>query len=510
VEPTLRSLLAAQFEHHAARTAISQPGGRSWSYEDLQAGMLRYAAALAALGLGAGDRLLVQTEKSVETLLLYFAAHHLGAIYVPLNTDYTKPEIEYFIADCEPRLAVCREERAAEFDDLARTRPGLRCVTLGPNATGTLAALAGETLPAPPPAPRGGDDLAVILYTSGTTGRSKGAMLSNRNLVSNALTLVAAWRFTADDVLIHALPIFHIHGLLVAVHCAILAGAKILFLPKFDAAAICAAMANATVLMGVPTFYTRLLDWPALTREATRTMRLFIAGSAPLSADTFRSFEARTGQRVLERYGMTETGMLASNPYEGERLAGSVGHALPGVTLRIADSETGALLPTGDVGIVEAKGDNVFQGYWRNPEKTAAEFRPDGFFITGDMGRFDANGYLHLVGRAKDLIISGGLNVYPKEIEAALDDLPQVTESAVIGVPHSDLGEAVVAAVILADTEARAEDLRATLRGQLAGFKVPKHIEVVDEFPRNAMGKVQKNLLRERFRHLFATSSSST
>ena len=506
---TLRDLLQTQFARHADKIALWEPDGTEWRYRDLEAGMRAYAGALAALGLKAGDRVLVQTDKCPETLLLYFAAHYLGAIYVPINTDYTKAEVEYFMADCEPAIAVCRPDRQAEFEALAGAQAGVTCVTLGPKGAGTLAEKASAGVPPPPPPPRSGDDLAAILYTSGTTGRSKGAMLTNTNLVSNALTLVEAWSFSADDVLIHALPIFHVHGLFVAMHCALLSGAKVLFLTKFDAGAICALMPQASVLMGVPTFYTRLLDSPELTRDTTQNMRLFIAGSAPLSADTFRSFETRTGQRVLERYGMTETGMLASNPYDGERVAGSVGPPLPGVTLRVADAETGRVLPAGEVGIVEAKGPNVFKGYWRNPEKTAAEFRADGFFITGDMGRFDENGYLHLVGRAKDLIISGGLNVYPKEIEAALDDRPDVAEAAVIGVPHPDLGEAVVAVVKRADPNVESETLRNALRDVLAGFKVPKHIVFIDEFPRNAMGKVQKNVLRERFRHLFATSSPS-
>lgn len=506
---TLRDLLQTQFARHADKAAIWEPDGTVWRYSDLDAGMRVYAGALAGLGVTADDRVLVQTDKSVETLLVYFAVQYLGAVYVPINPDYTKAEVDHFMADCAAVIAVCRPDRLQEFAALAAARPGLVCVTLGPKGAGTLAEKAQSAIAPPSPPPRGGDDLSAILYTSGTTGRSKGAMLTNTNLVSNALTLVEAWRFSTDDVLIHALPIFHVHGLFVAMHCALFSGATVLFLPKFDANTICALMPKATVLMGVPTFYTRLLDSPALTRKTTRNMRLFIAGSAPLSADTFRSFEARTGQRVLERYGMTETGMLASNPYDGERVAGSVGRALPGVTLRVADAETGRVRPTGDVGIVEAKGPNVFKGYWRNPEKTAADFRADGFFITGDMGRFDENGYLHLVGRAKDLIISGGLNVYPKEIEAALDDLPQVAEAAVIGVPHQDLGEAVVAVVKRTDPRVDGEALRAALRDVLAGFKVPKHIAFVDEFPRNAMGKVQKNVLRERFRHLFATSSPS-
>lgn len=499
----------SQLRSAADRTAVVTAQGRTWTFGDLETGMHRYAGALSELGLKRGERVVVQTDKSVETLLIYLAAHYLGAIYIPLNTDYTRAEVGYFLADAEPVVAVCRPGSLDSFGALARERSGLTCVTLDADGTGTLAERAAGILRAPEPAAVGPDDLAAICYTSGTTGRSKGAMLSQANLASNALALVDAWRFSARDVLIHALPIFHIHGLFVAMHCALLSGAKTLFLPKFDANEICRLMPNASVLMGVPTFYTRLLDCPAFTREAARGMRLFIAGSAPLSADTFRSFEAHTGHRVLERYGMTETGILTSNAYEGARVPGSVGKPLPGVTLRISDPQTGKPATQGAVGDVEVKGENVFKGYWRNPEKTAAEFRADGFFVTGDMGHFDDTGYLHLVGRAKDLIISGGLNVYPKEIEAALEDLPAVAEAAVIGVPHADLGEAVVAVVKMTDPGVAPDTLRQTLRTQLAGFKVPKHIAVLDELPRNAMGKVQKTVLRERFGHLFATSSSS-
>lgn len=506
---TLQILLMSQLRRGADRTAIVTAQGRTWTYGDLEAGMHRYAGALASLGLKAGERVVVQTDKSVETLLIYLAAHYLGAIYIPLNTDYTKAEVGYFLADAEPVVAVCRPSSLDAFNELAQGGAGPTCITLASDGTGTLAAMAAQNLSIPAPAPVAPDDLAAICYTSGTTGRSKGAMLSQGNLASNALALVDAWQFSARDVLIHALPIFHIHGLFVAMHCALLSGAKTLFLTKFDANEICRLMPEASVLMGVPTFYTRLLDCSAFTRDVARGMRLFVAGSAPLSADTFRSFEAHTGHRVLERYGMTETGILTSNAYEGARVPGSVGKPLPGVTLRVTDPQTGAPVPSGEVGDVEVKGDSVFKGYWRNPEKTAAEFRADGFFITGDMGRFDETGYLHLVGRAKDLIISGGLNVYPKEIEAALEDIPAVADAAVIGVPHADLGEAVVAVIKLSDPSVQADTLRQTLRTQLAGFKVPKHIAVLDELPRNAMGKVQKTVLRERFRHLFATSSSS-
>jgi malonyl-CoA/methylmalonyl-CoA synthetase len=355
---------------------------------------------------------------------------------------------------------------------------------------------------APPPAARNADDLAAILYTSGTTGKPKGAMLSHGNLLSNGLTLIDLWRFTPADTLIHALPIYHVHGLFVAGHCTLLSGAKMIFLPRFEAKRAVALMERASVMMGVPTFYTRLLAEDSFKRQSAARMRLFIAGSAPLSPETFRAFEERTGQCVLERYGMTETGMLTSNPYEGARIAGSVGQPLPRVALRIADPETGAPLKTGEVGGVEVKGPNIFKGYWRNPEKTAAEFRQDGAFVTGDLGFIDENGYVHLVGRAKDLIITGGLNVYPAEVEALIDAEPGVMECAVIGVPHPDFGEAVVA-VIKARADFDTEGLRTALRQTLAGFKLPKKILTVTELPRNAMGKVQKNLLRAEYSGLF-------
>ena len=484
---------ARSFADFAERTLI-EDAARNWTYADIGHAAGRLAARLGELGVAPGERLLAQTDKSVEALVLYIACVRAGAIYLPLNVDYTEAELAYFVADAEPVLAVCRAGSVALFERIG-----------GDLTVRTLAQLFAD-LPEveAPPVPRAPDDVAAILYTSGTTGKPKGAMLTHRNLVSNAETLVELWRFTPSDRLIHALPIFHVHGLFVAMHCAMFSGATVIFLPRFAPGAVIAAMAGASVLMGVPTFYIRLLGDPAFDRAATAAMRLFVSGSAPLSADIHRAFEARTGHRVLERYGMTETGMLASNPYDGERRAGFVGPPLPGVSLRIADFESGRVLVQGEVGIVEVSGPNVFKGYWRNPEKTAAEFRPDGFFITGDMGTIAPDGYLQLVGREKDLIITGGLNVYPAEVEALLDDREDIAEAAVIGVPHPDFGEAVLAVVQPAGAGFDGDAVAAALRRDLAGFKCPKAILAVEELPRNTMGKIQKKLLRERYAGMFA------
>jgi len=491
----LYSRFARSFADHAARVLVEEDG-RQWTYAEIERACGRLAARLQTLGAAPGERVLVQTDKSVETLILYFAVIRCGAIYLPLNIDYTESEIDYFASDAAPVLAVCR---AGSVELFGRVGGGTMRVT-------TLAQLFAD-LPDEEAAPavRAAGDIAAILYTSGTTGKPKGAMLTNANLASNGEMLIDFWRFTPTDRLIHALPIFHVHGLFVAVHCVLFSGASMVFLPKFESGRVIELMATSTVLMGVPTFYIRLLGDPAFTRESTANMRLFVSGSAPLSADIHRAFEERCGHRVLERYGMTETGMLTSNPYEGERRAGYVGPPLPGVALRIADFETGRQLPQGEVGIVEVKGANVFKGYWQMPEKTANEFRPDGYFITGDMGVIDPDGYVQLVGREKDLIICGGLNVYPAEVEALLDDRADVAEAAVIGVPHPDFGEAVVA-VVQAAGPFDAEDVRKELRRDLAAFKVPKQIIVLDELPRNTMGKIQKKLLRERFAGLFDPS----
>ena len=489
----LYSRFARSFAAFADRILVDD-GARRWTYAAIEHEVGRLAARLQQLGVAAGERVLVQTDKNVETLILYLATIRVGAIYLPLNVDYTESELDYFATDARPVLAVCRSQSTELFGRIGG----------GSMQVSTIEALfANLPSEAAPPVPRAEDDIAAILYTSGTTGKPKGAMLTQDNLASNGEMLIDFWRFTPEDRLIHALPIFHVHGLFVAVHCVLFSGASMIFLPKFDSSRVIELMAGATVLMGVPTFYIRLLADPAFTREAAAHMRLFVSGSAPLSADIHRAFEERCGHRVLERYGMTETGMLTSNPYEGERRAGYVGPPLPGVSLRIAEFETGKVLPQGEVGIVEVKGRNIFKGYWQMPEKTAAEFRSDGWFITGDMGVIDADGYVQLVGREKDLIISGGLNVYPAEVEALLDDRPDVAEAAVIGVPHPDFGEAVIAVVQPAGSF-DGEAAREALRKDLAAFKVPKAIVTMDALPRNTMGKIQKKLLREKYADLFA------
>ncbi|GGN51565.1 malonyl-CoA synthase [Novosphingobium indicum] len=489
----LYSRFAQSFERFSGSVLVEE-GTRTWTYGEIAAMAGRLAGRLQTLGVAAGERVLVQTDKSVETLILYFATIRAGAIYLPLNIDYTESELDYFATDATPVLAVCRDQ---SVDLFGRIGGGTMQVT-------TLAQLLADLPEAEaPPVSRASDDVAAILYTSGTTGKPKGAMLTQANLASNGEMLVDFWRFTPQDRLIHALPIFHVHGLFIAVHCVLFSGASMVFLPRFESGRVIELMADSTVLMGVPTFYIRLLGDPAFTRESAANMRLFISGSAPLSADIHRAFEQRSGHRVLERYGMTETGMLTSNPYDGERRAGFVGPPLPGVSLRIAEFETGKVLPQGEVGIVEVKGPNVFKGYWQMPEKTAAEFRPDGYFITGDMGFIDADGYVQLVGREKDLIISGGLNVYPAEVEALLDDREDVGEAAVIGVPHPDFGEAVVA-VVQPVGAFDADAVREELRKDLAAFKVPKTILTMESLPRNTMGKIQKKLLREKYADLFA------
>ncbi|MFI4974722.1 MAG: AMP-binding protein [Caulobacterales bacterium] len=465
----LYALLASRFPADRGKPCFLLPEG-AISYGELEAGAGRMAALLAAKGVKPGDRVAVQAAKSPPAVMLYLAILRIGAVYLPLNTAYTASEIEYFVQDAEPVLFVT--DPAA----LAREAAGLA----------PLSAIH---------AARSGD-LASIIYTSGTTGRSKGAMLSHGNLAANALALHEAWGFTPDDVLLHALPIFHVHGLFVALHCAFLSGAPMLWLGRFDEEAVLAALPRATVMMGVPTFYTRLLADPRFTRAAAAHMRLFICGSAPLLESSFHAFEARTGMRILERYGMSEAAIITSNPLQGERVAGSVGFPLPGVSLRV-DAGTG---------VIEIKGPSVFNGYWRNPEKTREEFTPDGYFTTGDVGRVDPDGRVWISGRAKDLIISGGYNVYPKEIELVLDELPGVVESAVIGAPHPDFGEAVVA--VIAGSGDEAAVIRAA-REKLAGFKTPKRVFFVHDLPRNTMGKVQKNLLREEFAGAFEGDKST-
>jgi malonyl-CoA/methylmalonyl-CoA synthetase len=468
-------------------------------FADLDERTGRLAARLRALGGQVGDRIVVQVEKSPENVLLYLAAERAGLVYVPLNTAYTSAELAYFLGDAEPAVVVCRPADEAEVRGLMSAG---RLVTLGSDGTGSLL----EDIPAEgiPVELRSSGDLAAILYTSGTTGRSKGAMLTHGNLFSNALTLKALWGWRPDDVLIHILPIYHVHGLFVALHGALLAGATVLFHRGFDPAAVIADFARGTVLMGVPTHYTRLTAAPELTPAVCSNMRLFISGSAPLLAEAHQRFEEKTGQRILERYGMTETGMITSNPYEGgARVAGTVGYPLPGVEVQIR-ADGGELVSDGP-GVLEVRGPNVFAGYWRMPEKTAQEIREDGFFITGDVAAREPDGRVTLVGRAKDLIIAGGLNIYPKEIEEAIDALPGVDESAVIGVPHPDMGEGVVAVVVPREgASVTEEQVRAALEGQLARFKQPRRVIVVDALPRNAMGKVQKAALRTEHASLFA------
>ena len=499
----LFDLIRARMPADASRTVITVPHGPTYSYADLLARSAAYAAALQDLGVAPGDRVAVQVEKSAEVVFLYLGALRAGAVLLPLNTAYTAAEIGYFLGDAEPALLVCDPAREAALADVAREAKVARVLTLDAEGRGSLAEAADAAPGEVADVPRGPDDLAAILYTSGTTGRSKGAMLSHDNLGSNALTLAEAWRFTPDDVLIHALPVFHTHGLFVATKTVLVSGGAMIWLPRLDPKAILAAMSRATAMMGVPTFYTRLLKEPGLTREACAHMRLFVSGSAPLLAETHREWFARTGHAILERYGMTETNMNTSNPYEGERIAGTVGLPLPGVDLRIVDPESGAALPQGEVGMIEVKGANVCQGYWRMPEKTKAEFREDGYFITGDLGVIDARGYVTIVGRGKDLIITGGYNVYPKEIEAEIDALPGVVESAVIGLPHADFGEGVTAVVVAREGVPDEAAILAALQDRLARYTCPKRILFADELPRNAMGKVQKAVLREQHAGLY-------
>ncbi len=484
-------------------TFVEAPEDRVWTYGDMLDLSGRIANVLVGLGVLPGDRVAVQVEKSVEALMLYFACLRAGAAYLPLNTAYTLAELDYFIADAEPRLIVCTPAAAASVGKLAEARDAI-VETLDERGGGSMMDKAARTGAAFADVARSAGDLAAILYTSGTTGRSKGAMLTHDNLLSNALTLKDYWRFTPADRLIHALPIFHTHGLFVATNTVLVAGASMLFLPKFDPDAVLALMGRATTMMGVPTFYVRLLQHPGLTREAAAGMRLFISGSAPLLADTHRSFRERTGHAILERYGMTETGMNTSNPYDGERTAGTVGFPLPGVELRVVDQETGGELPRNAPGMVEVRGPNVFKGYWRMPDKTRAEFRDDGFFITGDLGLIDERGYVSIVGRSKDLVISGGYNVYPKEVEAEIDRLPGVVESAVIGLPHPDLGEGVTAIVVgVRGVEIDEKTVIAALDGRLARYKQPRRVIFVADLPRNTMGKVQKKVLRDDYAGLF-------
>ena len=495
----LYALFESHFPAGRERPCMLVPGGPVIHYDELAAWSGRIANALARLGCRPGDRVAVQTDKAWQVVALYLACLRAGLVYLPLNTAYRRSELEFFFADATPRVIVCRPEMLGVIEALAHDAHVLTLTTAG----GDLVARAEAEPAAFTTAASRPDDLAAILYTSGTTGRSKGAMLTHRNLASNAVALVGEWAFTRDDTLLHALPVFHVHGLFVAVHCVLLAGARMLWLPRFDAQEVAGLLPQATVMMGVPTFYTRLLAEPRLTPELCARVRLFVSGSAPLLPETFSAWQVRTGHSILERYGMTETGMITSNPLEGARVPGTVGRPLRGVEVRVTDA--GRVLEPGQVGQVEVRGPNVFAGYWNLPDKTRDEFTPDGWFRTGDVGEWvppheNGAGYLRLVGRAKDLIISGGLNVYPKEIEERIDALPGVAESAVIGVPDADFGEAVVAVVVpRSGATLEPEAIVGALRGEVAGFKLPRRVHVVAELPRNAMGKVQKNLLRDAY-----------
>ena len=463
------------------------------------------AHVLTQGGLQVGDRLAVQVQKSPEALALYAACVQAGVVFLPLNIAYTTEELSYFIEDSGARMIVC-DVKAEEALSKISGRLGACLETLNGDGTGTLMVSARVMPDAFSTVPRSADDLAALLYTSGTTGRSKGAMLSHGNLLSNAEALVKEWRFTSEDVLLHALPIFHTHGLFVATNVTLAAGASMIFLPQFNVDQLVDLMPDATVLMGVPTFYTRLLDHPRFDRKLASGMRLFVSGSAPLLAEIHVRFEDRTGHRILERYGMTETNMNSSNPYEGARRAGTVGRQLPGVEVRVTDPGTGKPLSSDTVGQIEVRGPNVFKGYWQMPEKTSEELREDGFFITGDLGKIDEDGYLHIMGRNKDLIISGGYNIYPKEIELVLDAQPGVLESAVIGVPHRDLGETAIGVIVAARGQhPDLDQITAAIQASLARFKHPRKLVVVPELPRNTMAKVQKNILREEYKDAFHT-----
>ena len=491
------------------RTFLVTPAGQRLSYTDLDREAGRWSAALESLGVTVGVRVVVQVDKSAQAILLYAACLRLGAVYVPVNTANTAVEVEYFLRDAAPRVAVVRPADASRLASVAAAAGVAHLETLGAAGDGSLAARVGAIQAAPGPrAQLGAHALAAIIYTSGTTGRSKGAMLTRGNLHSNGDALADAWRFTADDVLLHALPLFHVHGLFAALNTVLAAGASLMLVGGFDAAQVLQLLPRATVLMGVPTFYTRLLQLPGLDRAATASIRLFVSGSAPLLAETHREFQERSGHLILERYGMTETLMNTSNPYDGERRPGFVGLPLPGVEVRLVDPDSGA--PQGaaeEIGAIEIRGPNVCAGYWQDPLKTQSEFREDGWFRTGDLGRRNAAGYLQIVGRAKDLVISGGYNVYPKELEQEIDALPGVVESAVIGVPHPDFGEGVTAVIVArADAGVTEAAILAALQARFARYKLPKRALIVAELPRNAMGKVQKNLLRQQYAALYQSA----
>lgn len=495
------------FGQHAGKTSVflTLPDGAQVTYADFLGMAAQYANLFTSLGLVAGDRLAVQIGKSPQALAVYAACAQAGIIFLPLNTAYMPDEVSYFVSNSGARLVLCDARKQAGLAPVAESC-GALIETLNEDGSGSVADKATDLPDTFETVARSDQDLAAFLYTSGTTGRSKGAMLTQANLLSNAQTLTAEWRFTGDDVLLHALPIFHTHGLFVATNITLLAGGQMIFLPKFDLDAMIQLMPQATTMMGVPTFYTRLLSDGRFTKDLTGHMRLFVSGSAPLLADTHVQFEERTGHRILERYGMTETNMNTSNPYDGERRAGTVGFPLPGVELKITDSNTGQTLAQGEIGEIEVRGPNVFKGYWQMPEKTAEELRKDGFFITGDLGQIDADGYVHIVGRNKDLIISGGYNIYPKEIELLLDEESGVLESAVIGVPHPDFGETVLGILVPDGSgDIDLDAVKANISKSLARFKHPQKLIILPELPRNTMGKVQKKALRDEFAGLYST-----
>ncbi|HRE14543.1 MAG TPA: malonyl-CoA synthase [Usitatibacteraceae bacterium] len=500
MDENLYSIFESRFPADRGAPLLLLEGGRVLSYGEAEEGVARYASLLAGLGLEPGERVAVQVEKSPEALLVYLACLRAGLVYLPLNNAYQSSEVGYFLGNAEPGAVIAQPRSMPWLAPIAKDL-GIRHVfTLDADGSGTFTDAARSASPRFETVPRKASDLAAILYTSGTTGRSKGAMISHLNLASNARVLHAYWGFRPGDVLVHMLPLFHVHGLFVASHCVLMNGSAMRFHAKFDGARALAEFRDSTVFMGVPTFYTRLLAESGLDRAACSAMRLFVSGSAPLLAETHVEFEKRTGHRILERYGMTETGMLTSNPLDGERRAGTVGFPLPGTDVRVVDDE-GRACAAGGIGHVQVKGDNVLSGYWRMPEKNKEEFTADGFFRTGDVGSISEDGYLSIVGRSKDLIITGGYNVYPKEIELLLDEFPGVAESAVVGVPHPDFGEAVTAVLVpRAGAKLPPEgEIVAWLKQRLANFKVPKRVHVVDDLPRNAMGKVQKNVLRDRY-----------
>jgi len=502
----LFAALRAAFPQDLDTVAVETDASLNYSWRDLERSTAMIANLLQSLDLPEGARIAVQVEKSVEAMMLYLATLRAGYVFLPLNTAYQSAEIEYFIGNAEPSVVVCSQKNFGWVSKIAFKAGTQNVFTLDDDRTGSLLARAAHCSDRHEVAHRSADDLATILYTSGTTGRSKGAMLSHGNMLSNALVLKDYWAWEPGDVLIHALPIFHVHGLFVAIHGALINGSKMIWLAKFDPKLVVQKLPEATVFMGVPTLYVRLLAEPGLNREACRNMRLFVAGSAPLLIETFTEWQERTGHTILERYGMSETAMLTSNPYSGERRGGTVGFALPGVSLRVQDEE-GQSLPVGEIGGIQVKGPNIFKGYWRMPEKTKEEFTTDGYFKTGDVGKIDERGYITIVGRSKDLIISGGYNVYPAEIESFINDMPEVAESAVVGVPHPDFGEVGVAVVVARPgSKLEADRIVADLKTRLANFKIPKRCFIVSDLPRNTMGKVQKNLLREQHKHLFSAA----